>query len=60
MLSLIFIFLGTLLLYFGCWYSFITVCSVLSIKQYRPIVLILSAVFVSLGLSILFLGVAKL
>lgn len=55
-LTLSLIFLGALFLFYGIWFTFITVANVLMKGNYVPFVLILSSLLCSVGVIIIVLG----
>jgi hypothetical protein len=55
--SLLFIFLGAFLVFYGIWYTFVTIVNVLQKGKYTPFVLGLSSILVSIGITLFMLGV---
>lgn len=58
MLVSIFLFLfGCLCIFYGGWFAFMTVYSVLSKKEYTPFILILGSGLFSVGMTLCLIGV---
>lgn len=56
-LSLMSIFIGVLLTFFGCWFTFLTIMNILLKGKYVLFVLLLAATLVSVGVTLFMLGV---
>jgi hypothetical protein len=57
LLSILGYVVGSLFIYYGLWFTFITIVNVLIKGKYTPFVLILASILFSVGVSLFIMGV---